>query len=164
MTPEPHMPVPLFALLLYVGWAVLLALVIVVWRSVKVMRGESMVQDFTSGVPHGSQAYWRANRAHINTLENLPLFAAVILTAAVLKVPGTMFATLASVAIGARVVQSLVHLSSGSGIAVNIRFTFWFIQLLCIVALLVLIVLGAGFPEWPSGPDVWVQLKTGVVL
>ncbi|NWG45094.1 MAG: MAPEG family protein [Alphaproteobacteria bacterium] len=152
------MPVPLFALLLYVLWACFLAFVIVVWRTGKVMRGENMVQDFTSGVPHGSEAYWRANRAHINTLENLPLFAGVILTASVLEVPGVIFATLASVAIVARVIQSLIHLSSGAGIAVNLRFLFWLVQIFCIVAMVVQIILVVGLPEWPTGPEIWVRL------
>lgn len=150
------MPVPLFALLCYVGWVVFLAIIIIFWRTGKVMRGEAMVQDFTSGVPHGSDAYWRANRAHINALENLPLFASVIIVAAILEVPGTIFATLSVVAIVARVIQSLIHLASGSGIAVNLRFLFWLVQMVTIVALIALIVIRAGFPEWPGPDEVWV--------
>lgn len=149
------MPVPLFVLVAYVSWAVFLGLLVVAWRLGKVTSGQAVPADFPAGVPHGSEAYWRANRAHLNTLENLPLFAAVVLTAAILEVPGTIFATLASVVLAGRVLQSIIHLMSGSNAAVNIRFLFWLVQLVAILFMVALIVIRAGFPDWPGPGGVW---------
>ena len=53
--------------------------------------------DFPASVPHGSDRYWRLNRAHLNCLEFLPMFAAVVLTGAVLGVTEGTVATLAEV-------------------------------------------------------------------
>ena len=119
------------ALMGYVFWAVILAVSVVGSRGILVQGGHP-VTEFTAGVPHGSDAYWRLNRAHINTLENLPVFAAVVLAGAVSGESSDTFATLARVAVAARVAQSLVHLSSGSAMAINVRATLYMVQLVCI--------------------------------
>jgi uncharacterized MAPEG superfamily protein len=122
---------PIYALMGYVFWAVILAISLVITRAVLVVRGHP-VTEFTAGVPHGSDAYWRLNRAHLNTLENLPMFAAVVLAGVVSGEGSDTFATLARVCVFARIGQSLVHLSSGSEMAINIRVTFFLTQIVCI--------------------------------
>ncbi len=119
------------ALLGYVFWAVILAVSVVSVRAYMVLGGYP-VTEFTAGVPHGDDAYWRLNRAHLNTLENLPVFAAVVLAGVVSGEAGETFSTLARVCVFARVTQSLVHLSSGSAQAINVRVTFFLAQLVCI--------------------------------
>lgn len=125
------MSAPITALMGYVFWAVILALAVVGTRAVKVLGGHP-VTEFPAGVPHGSDAYWRLNRAHLNTLENLPMFAAVVLAGVVSGESSDLFATLARVCVFARVGQSLVHLSSGSAMAINVRVTLFLVQLTCI--------------------------------
>lgn len=127
------MPVPLACLLLFTAWTVLLLLSIGAGRIWRVMTTGASPADFPSGVPHGSDRYWRLNRAHLNCLEFLPMFAAVVLTGAVLGVAESRLATLAELIVVARVGQSVAHISSGSAIAVNIRFSFFLVQLLSLI-------------------------------
>ena len=101
-------------------------------RVSKVVAGTAKPTDFTAGVPHGSDAYWRLNRAHLNCLENLPLFASVVLVATVASMRSPTLDTLARVYLGARVGQSLAHLSSGGTGAVNVRFGFFLVQVGCL--------------------------------
>ena len=127
------MTTPLYALMGFFFLTMLLLTSIAFARVSQVLRGEATPNSFTPGVPHGSDAYWRLNRAHANCLENLPLFAAVVLTAAAAGIATPTFDWLARVYVFARVGQSLAHLSSGSDTAVNVRFTFFGVQVVAIV-------------------------------
>ena len=120
---------PLQCLVGFSAWAILLVLGVGAVRVVQVMRGVKRANEFPSGTQHGGDAYWRLNRAHINTVENLPIFAALVITGTLLHVATPAFQTLPVVVLVARVVQSLVHLSSGSSRAVNVRFTAFLTQL-----------------------------------
>jgi uncharacterized MAPEG superfamily protein len=119
---------PLVCLVLFAVWAMVLVLCIGAVRVFQVLTGKKRANEFPSGVPHGGDAYWRLNRAHINTLENLPIFAALVLAAALLHVE---LGRLPLVVICARVVQSLFHISSGRSLVVNLRFTAYSVQLGC---------------------------------
>jgi uncharacterized MAPEG superfamily protein len=116
------------------AWAVLLVAAVGTLRVSQVLRGEKRANEFPSGMQHGGDAYWRLNRAHINTVENLPIFAALVLAAAWARVDITLPCT---VALGARMVQSLVHIGSGTAMAVNVRFTAFVTQLGCFGAMIV---------------------------
>jgi hypothetical protein len=79
--------------------------------------------EFPSGVPHGGDFYWRLNRAHLNCLENLPIFrrgSCSSRRSAGLRAP--LLDTLARTYLCARIGQSITHVSSGSVIAVNVAF------------------------------------------
>ena len=137
------MTTPLWCLLGFVAWTLFLLLLLGVARVSKVVAGTAKPNEFTAGVPHGSDAYWRLNRAHSNCLENLPLFASVVLIATVAGIRNPALDTLARVLLGARVGQSLAHLSSGGNLAVNVRFTFFLTQVVCLT-LFALTILRAG--------------------
>lgn len=127
------MTTPLWCLVGFVSWTLVLLTLIGFARVSKVVAGTAKPTDFTAGVPHGSDAYWRLNRAHLNCLENLPLFASVVLVATVAGIHSLTLDTLARVYLGARVGQSLAHLSSGGTVAVNVRFAFFLTQVGCLV-------------------------------
>jgi hypothetical protein len=131
------MSVALCSLIGYVAWALLLASSIGTWRVTQVLLGEKKSNEFPSGTPHGGERYWRLNRAHLNTVENLPIVAAIVLTGTVLHVDTPMWRMLPAVALAARVVQSTVHISSGSVAAVNLRFTAFLTQLVCFAWMIV---------------------------
>lgn len=114
-------------------WAVFLVLVIGGWRAAQVLTGAKKPNDFPSGTPHGGDRYWRLNRAHINTLENLPIFATVVIGLALLGLKTELFGQLAQLVLFARVLQSLIHISSGSVLAVNLRFAAYAVQLAAIL-------------------------------
>lgn len=133
------MTTPLWCLLGFILWTLLLLTAIGVARVAQVVAGKAQPNEFPSGQRHGSDGYWRLNRAHMNCLENLPIFASVVLTAAVLGLQSSTLDTLASIALAARVGQTTAHLSSGSNLAVNVRFTFFLTQIACIVGFMIVI-------------------------
>jgi len=110
-----------------------------------VLKGDAKVTSFSPGVPHGSESYWRINRAHMNTVENLPIFAAVVLAGWAIGLETLMFNRLAVIVVCARVVQSVIHILSGSAPAINLRFLAFGVQLVCIVWMAVMILQQAGF-------------------
>jgi uncharacterized MAPEG superfamily protein len=131
---------PIYALMGFVFWTVFLVLAIGGVRVMQVAAGQTAVNGFPSGQPHGSDGYWRLNRAHLNCVENLPLFAAVVLAGHVTGLTAGTFATLAEIYVIARVLQSIIHVSSGSAMAVNLRFTCFVVQLGCLVTMASMIV------------------------
>lgn len=121
---------PLAALVLFALWTMLLVVAVGVWRSNDVMTGRRRINEFPSGTQHGSEMYWRLNRAHLNAVENLPIFAVVVLSGTILRVPDLSFQVLPSIVLLARIAQSTIHISSGSAVAVTLRFTAYVVQLL----------------------------------
>jgi len=137
------MTTPLWCLLGFVAWTLCLLLAIGAARVFQVLAGKAQATDFTAGVPHGSDAYWRLNRAHLNCLENLPLFATVVLIATVVGIQTAALDTLARVFLAARIGQSLAHLSSGSALAVNVRFGFFLVQFFCLAGFVLAVLRGS---------------------
>jgi uncharacterized MAPEG superfamily protein len=133
-------PHSITALIAYALWAIALVLALATVRTMMVLRGRAAADSFTAGIPHGGDAYWRLNRAHLNTLENLPIFAAIVLSGWVVGMESAMFNRLAVIVVAARIVQSMIHLVSGSVTAVTFRFAAFAVQLACEIwmALLVL--------------------------
>jgi len=132
-------PHSIIALTFYALWAIVLVVMIAADRALLVMSGKAAITDFPSGTKHGSDSYWRINRAHLNTLENLPIFAALVLAGWVAGLDTPTFNMLAVVIVVARVVQSLIHISSGSALAINLRFLALLVQIVCEVWMAVLI-------------------------
>lgn len=125
------MSTPLLCLLGFAAWSVLLVLALGSVRVGRVLARKQAPNSFPSGVPHGGDRYWRLNRAHLNSVENLPIFGAIVLAGEVERVTSSWFALAATIVLGARIVQSTVHVASNSNLAVNLRFTAFFTQLGC---------------------------------
>jgi uncharacterized MAPEG superfamily protein len=106
-----------------------------------VLRGEARANSFNPQVPHGTEAYQRRLRAHLNCVENLPIFAALVLLGGVLGVSGAGFQAAAFAVLPLRIGQSVAHMASGRSRAVLVRFGFYAGQLVCFAILLVLLVL-----------------------
>ncbi len=83
----------------------------------------------------------RAGRAHANGVENLPLFATIVLVAAVSGYSSSSFDALARTVVLARIPQSLVHIASGSELAVNVRFLCFLVQVASMIAMLSMLLL-----------------------
>jgi uncharacterized MAPEG superfamily protein len=126
------MTTPLLCLVLYASWAILLVLGVASWRVTLVMLKRKRSNEFTPGAQHGTDMYWRLNRAHLNVVENLPIFATVVLAARLAEVGGAWLDSACIVVIVARVAQSLIHVSSATAVAVNLRFTAFMTQLFSI--------------------------------
>ena len=115
------------------GWMILLTGAVVSSRGAMMATEGRKVNDFPAGVPHGSDRYWRLNRAHANAAENLGLVAAVLFGAAMAGVTGADALWLPWVVVAARMVQSTVHIASGSAPAVLVRATAFSVQLGCLL-------------------------------
>lgn len=137
-------PHSITAVIFYALWAIALVLMVAADRALLVMRGEAKLNGFASGVPHGSDSYWRINRAQINTFENLPIFAAVVLSGWVVGMETALFNLLAVIVVIARVIQSAIHIASGTSLAVSLRFTAYGVQLVCLIWMSVLVLHQGG--------------------
>jgi uncharacterized MAPEG superfamily protein len=123
------MTTPLWCLLGFATWTIALVLAIGTVRVARVLTGKQAANSFASGAPHGGDRYWRVNRAHLNAVENLPIFAAIVGVGHVAGLRTGAFATAAIMVLVARVVQSIVHISSNTNMVVNVRFTAYLTQL-----------------------------------
>lgn len=132
--------VPLLCLLGLVAWTIGLVAALTGARLRHLGRGGS-VREF--GIPDDRRLVWRLFRAHANSVENLPLFAAVVLVAAVLGRNGRLLDLLAVAYLSARVAQSVSHVAPGAGLRFNVRFGFFAVQLACLAAFVVALVLPA---------------------
>ena len=126
------MTVPLWCLVGFVLWTIALVVALSVVRLRRLAAGGS-VRDF--GVPDDRRLIWRLYRAHLNCLENLPLFASLVLVATVRGVTGHALDALAVGYLLARIGQSVVHVAPGAGSRGNQRFAFLIVQLACLLGL-----------------------------
>lgn len=140
------MTVALWVLLAFAGWTVLTLLVGVgLVRWTLILSGRRRLNEFPADTPHGSPRYRRAMRAHANCVENLPVYGAVAVTAAWAGLRGGLLDTLPVVFLTARMLQTVTHVAcTETSAAVGVRFTFFFVQLLCLVAMGAVVAIGAG--------------------
>jgi uncharacterized MAPEG superfamily protein len=131
------MTVPLWCLIGFVVWTIVLVAALSWARLRHLARGGSH-RDF--GIPDDRKLIWRLFRAHLNALENLPLFASVILVATYRGIASLALDALSVVYLAARIGQSLVHIAPGAGIAWNQRFILLIVQLVCLLGLIALAV------------------------
>lgn len=116
------------ALLIYIVWTLVLALSYATYRLPLVLTGKKTANHWERGQSVDDPAILvRAKAAHLNCLENLPLFAALVLVAAATGQSETVNAV-AGVLIAARIGQSLVHLIGTSFALVFIRASLFLVQ------------------------------------
>lgn len=139
------MTIPLYCLLFFALWTIGLVIFgLGPYRVGRVISRTAPPSAFPADTPHGPDWYRRLMRAHANCVENLPVFGAVVLTAAVAGVQSPLFDTLAIVYVTARVGQSSTHIASGSNQAINVRFSFFLVQLGCVITMAILAATAAG--------------------
>ena len=119
----------LLALTGFVAWTLLLLVLMESLRSRLVLLKAVPSNGFQPDNGNLSPFMQRLSRAHANCLEGLPVFGGLLVIAA-LAGQTAITDPLALVLLGARVVQSLIHLTSLSVMAVNLRFTAFAVQML----------------------------------
>ncbi len=132
----------LTALTGFVAWTLLLLVVMEAIRCKLVATKEVPANGFTPDNANLSPFMQRLALAHANYIEGLPLFGGLMLIAVV---AGKTAVTdpLAYVFLGARIVQSVIHLCSLSPLAVSARFTAFLVQLVIGVVWAVQLLAGA---------------------
>ena len=114
-------------LVLFIGWTLSLLVLMEVLRTSLVLRGRVRSNEFQPDNANISPFMQRLARAHANCVENLPLFGGLLLLAIATGRSG-ITDPLAPWLLGARVLQSTIHLASTSVSAVNARFTAYVVQ------------------------------------
>lgn len=140
-----HMTIPVWVLLAFAGWTLLiLSLTVGVYRWARILTGQSEIREFNGANLEGTDFYRRAMRAHVNCVENLPVYGAIVLVAVIAQVDNRIMDMLALTLISARVVHSIVHVSfTQTNFVASLRWTFFFVQFLCMIAMGILVALEA---------------------
>ena len=134
------MTLPMWMLLGFATWTLLLLMATVgVYRWVAILFSNVPIASFRSDQLEGEDWYRRGTRAHANCVENLPVFGVIVFVISTLEIHGAAVNYLSTLVLIARVCQSLVHVSHvQTDTFVAIRFSFFFVQLVCFLALIVI--------------------------
>lgn len=148
------MSLALWMLLAFATWTLLvLAIGVGVYRWALIFRGVAELTSFPGDVPHGSVAYRRIVRAHANCVENLPVFAVIVLIGAVTGLHPAGTDALAATTMAARLAQSSVHmLFPERNATVGVRFSFFMVQVVAMLAMGALLGDAALRTASPAGP------------
>jgi uncharacterized MAPEG superfamily protein len=112
----------------FIAWALALLVLMEAIRSKMVLTKEVQANGFVPDNANLSPFMQRLARAHANCIEGLPIFGGLMLVALVTQ-RTAVTDPLALVLLGARVVQSSIHLASLGNLAVTLRFTAFAVQM-----------------------------------
>ena len=118
----------LTALTGFVAWSLSLLVLMEVLRSKLVVTKAIPANGFNPENSNLSPFMQRLARAHANCVEGLPIFGGLMLIAAVAG-KSAVTDPLAYVFLAARILQSVIHLSSLSALAVTLRFSAFAVQM-----------------------------------
>jgi uncharacterized MAPEG superfamily protein len=118
----------LTALTGFVAWSLFLLVLMEVIRSKLVLSKAVAANGFNPENSNLSPFMQRLARAHANCIEGLPVFGGLMLIAVVIG-KSTITDPLAYAFLCARILQSVIHLSSLSALAVTLRFSAFAVQL-----------------------------------
>jgi len=131
------MTIPVWVLLGFAAWTLLtLVTTVGVYRWARILTGRAAISEWRADEVQGSEWYRRAVRAHLNCVENLPVYTAIVvfLMAAHLNAP--VLDALAITILVARICQTSIHLMLAQTDAIAaIRFAFFFVQAVCMLAM-----------------------------
>ena len=118
----------LSALIGFAIWTLLLVSIAVSWRVVEVLRGKQ-ANSWARGSDTARPAFvTRVEHAHLNCVENLPVFAALVLAAAAMGKASTVTDPFAPIVLYARLAQSVTHMIGTTHLLVLARATFFSVQ------------------------------------
>jgi len=118
----------LAALTGFIAWTLFLLVAMEAIRSRMVITKEVPANGFRPDNANLSPFMQRLARAHANCLEGLPIFGGLMLVA-VVSGNAALTDPLAFILLGARIVQSSIHLASLSPAAVTFRFSAFAVQM-----------------------------------
>jgi uncharacterized MAPEG superfamily protein len=118
----------LTALVGFIACSLFLLVLMEAIRSKLVLTKAVAANGFTPDNSNLSPFMQRLARAHANCVESLPVFGGLMLVA-VLAGKSSITDPLAYAFLGARILQSVIHLSSLSALAVTLRFSAFAVQM-----------------------------------
>jgi len=124
------------ALLGFTAWTLLLVLIVFAYRGIRFLGGTPITSWVRGTVSAADTPFiQRVANAHANCIENLVVFATLVLAAAAVG-KNAAVAPFAPYVLYARLGQSLVHLIGISAPLVLIRATLWSVQLIMFILML----------------------------
>jgi uncharacterized MAPEG superfamily protein len=131
------MTIPLMALLGFALWTLLILLVTIgPYRWLRILTGRTRASHWTADPNAGSGYYPRAMRAHMNCIENLPVFIAIVYVIDRVGLQSPLLDALALTVLGARIVQSSVHIALvQTDNVIFVRFGFFFAQVVAMISM-----------------------------
>jgi uncharacterized MAPEG superfamily protein len=140
------MTIPVLVLLAFAAWTLLTLFGSVgVYRWSRILTGRASVAEWRADLPQGSEWYQRAMRAHMNCVENLPVYAAVVVALMATSVQSRAVDGLAVTMLAARVGQTVTHIVMPPTNAVTtMRFSLFFLQVSCIIGITVVIAVASA--------------------
>ena len=135
------MTLPVWMLLGFATWTVLLLLVTVgIYRWSRILTGCVPISEFRADQVEGKDWYKRSMRAHANCVENLPVFGAIVFALYAGHIASATVNVLAVAILAARIMQSLVHVCLvQTNTVVSFRFGFFFVQIVSFLWLIAVI-------------------------
>ncbi len=136
------MPVPVWMLLGFATWTLLLLLgTIGVYRWSRILTRRVPIREFRADRVEGEEWYQRAMRAHANCVENLPVFGAIVFALYAGNVASPTVDSLAVIVLATRIAQSVVHVGlEQTNTAAFVRFVFFVAQIVSFFWLIAIIV------------------------
>lgn len=140
-----HMTIPLWTLLAFAAWTLLtLANSVGVSRWSRILTRRARFEDFAEYAVEGPGLHRRGLRAHANCVENLPVFAAIVLVLTAAGARGAVFDWLCLAVIAFRIPHTLVHvLFEQTNPVVVCRSILFNLQWIAMIALVVAITVTA---------------------
>jgi uncharacterized MAPEG superfamily protein len=131
------MPIPVWVLLGFAVWTLLILFSTVgVYRWSRILTGRTGIAGWRADEQQGSEWYRRALRAHMNCVENLPIYTAIVVAVLAAGVTSPLLDGLAIVILVARICQSSIHLLlEQTNTAAAVRFIFYFVQVISMFAI-----------------------------
>ena len=149
------MSVPVLVLLGFAAWTLLVLWVSIgLYRWSRILTGRASLAEWRTDLPQDSDIYrramraqsggWyqRATRAHLNCVENLPVYAAIVVALMQTGLQSPAIDRLAVIMLAARVVQTSVHIMlPPTDAATGLRFSFYAAQVACMAAIVVIMMM-----------------------
>lgn len=141
------MTIPVLVLLAFAGWTIVVLLGSVgVYRWSRILTGQASIAEWRPDIPQGCDWYQRALRAHMNCIENLPVYSAIVIALVASGVRDRVVDHLALTMMAARIGQTVVHIAfSPTTATVGLRFALFILQIGCMtVTGAIVILVGMG--------------------
>ena len=140
------MSVPVLVLLGFAGWTLLTLFgSIGVYRWSRILTNRASIAEWRADLPQGSDWYQRAMRAHMNCVENLPVYAAIVVALMASGLQSAVVDRLSITMLAARIAQTISHIAlPPTNAAASLRFALFLIQAICMITMGVIIIRTLG--------------------
>jgi uncharacterized MAPEG superfamily protein len=140
------MNIPVVVLLGFAAWTLLtLFSGVGVYRWSRILTGRASIAEWRADLAQGSEWYRRAMRAHMNCVENLPVYAAIVVALMATGLQSPVIDRLAITMLAARIGQTVAHIAlPPTNAATSLRFALFLVQVACMIAMGVAVAVAAA--------------------